>query len=130
MNDAYTKIESGNEYSYYNDCSGVFMFLSKETFKKVGYFNETYEYNGLEHIGYSARLRRSVGDPGYYCLDNTKKFIHSIDLDGNKEFNVFHRSTMEGLRGKALQLNQEVLTRELNNENLYYGSSISDKLVQ
>lgn len=114
---------------YYEDCSGVFMFLSKNIFEKTGYFNESYENNGLEHIGHSDRLKRACGEGGYACLTNTDKFIYSLDLQGVKSWNVFHKSTIEGLRGKAFQSNQQILNEELKNEKLYYGSSISGKLV-
>lgn len=68
----------------YQDCGGVFMFLSKDAIKKVGAFDEKFTPYGFEHCDYS---RRILGNHGKYpCLAETDKYIfaHDYSTPGHK----------------------------------------------
>lgn len=131
MNKSYAPVSECIIATKYKDCSGVFLFMDQHTFKKVGYFNEAYDFNGLEHVGYSDRLRRASNEDGFVCLNITDRFIYSLDLQGVKSWGVFHKSTMGNDKDRMLahKANRLVLEQELKNEKLYYESSLSGKLV-
>lgn len=130
MNSSYVPVSTDGMVTKYKDCSGVFLFMDNPTFKKVGYFNEEYLLNGLEHIGHSDRLRRAENQDGYVCLNNTGRFIYSLDLQGPGPYKVYHKSTMSARDKKdGHTANWPILEKELKNEQLYYGSSLIDKLV-
>lgn len=74
-------LNKGN-YTTYANCSGVFMYLTKEVIEKVGYFGNYGRY-GFEHAGYTHRIYKNGLIPSkYMVLNGTEKLIHSLDLDG------------------------------------------------
>lgn len=126
LNKTYKLIQQGSVYSRYADCSGCFMFLTKKAFKKVGYFNTQYPYNGMEHVGYSSRIQKAFGENGFFSLNDTHNYIFSIDLQGAySKYNVGHSSTISvHERESAIKYNSLILQQELNNPNLYYENNL------
>lgn len=118
MNEQHVEIEKGSDVTYYQDCSGVFMFQPRETLLKVGFFNTEYPVNGLEHVGYSKRACKSLEYEHYLCLNDTSKYIYSFDLQGKGHWKVWHKSVINpDDRIFASKANAEVLEREMNGDN-------------
>lgn len=86
------KIGSVDGVDIFNNCSGCMLFLTKEVINKVGAFNPNYGIYGLEHAGYSNRIHAAGLTPlgKYLCPVGASEFIHSLDLDGNGQFNIQH----------------------------------------
>ena len=98
-----------NDYTVFNDCSGVFMYLTKEVVTKVGYFGDYGRY-GFEHAGYSHRINKAELTPyKYICLNDTHKYIHSLDLDG----------PFEGIEAKPTLTPQEAIKSINANRNIF-----------
>ena len=109
MNDYYGKYHETDNYAAYNNCSGVFMYLTKEVVSKVGYFGEYGRY-GFEHAGYSHRIHKAgLSEHLYMTLKETNKLIHSLDLDG--EF--------EGIKAKPTLTPQEAIESININRNIF-----------
>lgn len=75
------KLFDKNELKYtvehYQDCGGVFMFMTKKAIEKVGAFNEKFEKWGMEHVEYSIRI---LGEHGNYpMLKGTEQYLYSHD---------------------------------------------------
>lgn len=70
----------------YNNCSGCFMFFTKEVIEKVGAFGEYPAYYGYEHAGYTQRIHKAGLTTMGACLcpAGAGEYIYSMDLD-------FHR---------------------------------------
>ena len=69
--------------TFFNNCAGVLMYLSKEAVEKVGAFNEAFGRYGLEHAEYSERVNKEMLTGGkFQSPSNAKEFIHSLDYDG------------------------------------------------
>ena len=61
----------------FNDCGGVFMYLSRKAIDRAGYFDEDYGIYGFEHADYSNRV---YGMKNYYLMKTgTEKYIYSHD---------------------------------------------------
>lgn len=98
-----------DDYTVFNDCSGVFMYLTKEVVTKVGYFGDYGRY-GFEHAGYSHRIHKAGLTPyKYICLNDTHKYIHSLDLDG----------PFEGVESKPTLTPQEAIKCINENRNIF-----------
>ncbi len=109
MNDYYDKYFETDDYAAYNNCSGVFMYLTNAVFSKVGYFGEYGRY-GFEHAGYSHRIHKfGLTEYLYMTLKGTNKLIHSLDLDG--EF--------EGIKAKPTLTPQEAIESININRNIF-----------
>lgn len=66
-------------YTYQN-CGGVFMFMTKECIEKVGAFNEKFELYGFEHAEYSQRIYKAgLTLLPYNCKPNTDKYLFAHD---------------------------------------------------
>ena len=64
---------------YFNECGGVFMFMSRKGADKVGAFCEDYDTWGFEHAGYSVRL---LGERHKFpMLKGTSEYIYAMDYD-------------------------------------------------
>ena len=77
----------------YNDCGGVFMFMSKEMVEKVGAFDEKFGMYGFEHADYSNRI---LGEKNNYpMLYGTEGYVfaHDYSTEG-------HKSSITGLEKK------------------------------
>ena len=98
-----------DDYTVFNDCSGVFMYLTKEVVIKVGYFGDYGRY-GFEHAGYSHRINKAGLTPyKYICLNDTNKYIHSLDLEG----------PFEGIEAKPTLTPQEAIKCINDNRNIF-----------
>lgn len=71
----------------YNDCGGVFMYLTKEHVKYIGAFNEKFEKWGFEHAEWS--MRASQGHREFLMLAGTEKYLYSEDYS-----NPNHKSSI------------------------------------
>jgi len=92
----------------YNNCSGCFMFLTKEVLEKLGGYNKNYGYYGFEHAGFTNRIHQagltSLGM--YQCPSKAGEYIYAMDFDFHLPFNkqVRHHSS---------------LVNEMDNVNVY-----------
>ena len=102
-------------YTIYAECSGVFMYLTKEVIEKVGYFGNYGRY-GFEHAGYSHRINKAGLTPyKYMTLNGTEKYIHSLDLDG----------AFKGIKAKpSLSIDEVKSSIEIN--KIIYAKEITD----
>lgn len=121
MNNTYSAAQEFVDVTRYHDCAGCFIFLTKEIFEKVGYFNKEYGRYGYEHVGYSHRLKRATGDWAYVCLNETKNYIHSLDLDGPKDWGLHHAPTIGFAERTILsEANKGIYEKEISSSKLYY----------
>jgi hypothetical protein len=121
MDHRHGEISDDGEVTKYTDCSGCFLFLTKEVFEKVGYFNTAYPFNGLEHVAYSTRIKKATREDGFYCLSDMKKYFYSLDLQQEKTWNVWHKTTISNKKKTmALTHNRLIFTEEINSEKIYY----------
>lgn len=121
MNDRYGPTQHLDDVTRYRDCSGCFMFITKPVFEKVGYFNAAYGQYGFEHMGYSHRIMRLLKDWAFLCLNNTHKFIYSLDLQGTIIYKVHHNPSLTaGETITSKMQNSPVYVEEINNEKIYY----------
>ena len=69
---------------HYQDCGGVFMFMTKNAIEKVGAFNEKFERYGFEHAEYSNRILGETRN--YPMLKKTDQYIfaHDYSTAGHK----------------------------------------------
>jgi glycosyltransferase involved in cell wall biosynthesis len=82
---------SGDELKYtkelYNDCGGVFMYMTKQAIERVGAFNEKFGLYGFEHAEYSIRI---LGEHGKYpMLKGTEEYLYAEDYS-----NPNHKSSI------------------------------------
>jgi hypothetical protein len=100
-------------YTVFTECSGVFMYLTKEVVDKVGYFGNYGRY-GFEHAGYTHRIYKAGLTPSkYMTLNGTEKLIHSLDLDG--AFNGIEAKpslSVDEVKN-SLQINKIVYAKEI-----------------
>jgi len=86
-----TIVRGGIEH--YNNCGGVFMFLTQQAVNLVGAFNEMYELWGLEHADYSQRIHYSGITPAPYMhLKKTDKYLYSEDYSNPKHKSSINNS--------------------------------------
>jgi len=69
---------------HYQDCGGVFMFMTKKAIEKVGAFNEKFERYGFEHADYSNRILGETNN--YPMLKKTDQYLfaHDYSTAGHK----------------------------------------------
>jgi len=69
---------------HYQDCGGVFMFMTKDVIERVGAFNEKFERYGFEHAEYSNRILGETNN--YPMLKNTDQYLfaHDYSTAGHK----------------------------------------------
>lgn len=121
MDDTYSPTQVMYDITRYHDCSGCFMFLTKEIFEKVGYFNPAYGRYGYEHLGYFQRIKKITNDWAFICLNATKNYIHSFDLNGTKGFNTHHEPTI-GFQERQLlsNINKPIYEAEVAGDKIYF----------
>lgn len=123
MNDNHLPAQRLEDVTRYRDCSGCFMYMTKQVFNEIGYFNSEYDQYGFEHMGYSDRIRRLLKDWGFLCLNTTSKFIYSLDLQGLSQspVKIHHEPCLSSEKIKVSKgKNFEIYQQELNNDKLYY----------
>jgi hypothetical protein len=116
LNKSHNKIIVHDEVEIYNDCGGVFMFLTKEVLNKVGYINSDYGQYGFEHAGYSNRIYRAgFTFAPYQQLKNTKEYLFAMD------YNIEHKSSIhEYKKAKLIEENRKVFINELQSPKIFY----------
>ena len=67
LNDRHNLSATLNGMNLYKDCGGCFIYIDKEKFNEVGYFNSEYKQYGFEHAGFSQRHFKGF----YPCIPNT-----------------------------------------------------------
>lgn len=68
----------------FNDCSGVFMSITKEAFNKVGYLDSRYKRYGYEHAGYSRRIHLTgLNAKPFMCPEGIRDHFRALDFEGN-----------------------------------------------
>lgn len=72
---------------HYQDCGGVFMFMTKKAIDKVGAFNEKFEKYGFEHAEYSNRILGETRN--YPMLKKTDQYLFAHDYS-----TVGHKSSI------------------------------------
>lgn len=77
LNESHNFICDTGDISTYNDCGGVFMFLTKEHIKYVGAFNEKFTPYGFEHAEYSMRI--AGGHREFLMLNRTDEYLFAHD---------------------------------------------------
>lgn len=123
MNNKYQPAYRGEKHTSYMMCAGCFIYLTKKTFETVGYFNPAYGLYGYEHAGYCHRIYEAGLTPSrFICLNDTNKYIHSLDLDGIKgyEFLNHKRTITEEERTESVRANNSVYHDETTSHQIYY----------
>lgn len=70
----------------YQNCGGVFMFMTKDVIEKVGAFDEKFNPYGFEHADYSNRI---YGKRHHYIsLKDTDKYLRALDYEGNNKSSI------------------------------------------
>ena len=105
----------------YRDCGGVFMYLNKRTFDKVGYFNSEYGQYGFEHAGYSNRIHKAgLTSSPYQQLKDTDKYLLAMDYSGQLCGVVKQFSISEAEKQKQININRNVFLKELQSPQIFY----------
>jgi glycosyltransferase involved in cell wall biosynthesis len=79
-------VQGVNGVKYYNDCGGVFMYMTKDMIKRVGAFDERYDTFGFEHADWSIRCN---GCKTFMMLEGTEDYLYSEDYS-----NANHKSSI------------------------------------
>ena len=114
-------IAKENEIEYFNNCGGVFMFMTKQAVDTVGYFNPEYKQYGFEHAGYSNRIFKAglIKHP-YQQLRNINKYLFAIDYDGDL-FCLKHKSSItDEQKNEQIKINREIFIKEINSKQIFY----------
>lgn len=122
MNKDYGLFAQNEQIGYYANASGVFMYLTKKVFKAVGYFNPSYGRFGFEHAGYSKRIfNAGLTLTNFPVIHGTDQYIHSLDLDGTKGYDIEHFSTVTGEeRSRCIAENDPIYIKETTSKQVYY----------
>lgn len=112
----HNKIIIKDDIEIYQDCGGVFMFLTKEVLNKVGYINSDYGQYGFEHAGYSNRIYKAgFTYAPYQQLSRTKEYLYAMD------YNIEHKSSIpEYKKAKLIEENRKVFINELQSDKIFY----------
>ena len=123
MNKDYGIFAQNEDVFYCANASGVFMYLTKEVFDKVGYFNPAYGRFGFEHAGYSKRIfNAGFTLTNFQVLHKTSEYIYALDIDGTKGYEFLkHESTVTGAeRRKCIDENDPIYIAETTSKQIYY----------
>lgn len=103
----------------FNNCGGVFMFLTKKVIEKVGGFHPEYGRYGFEHAGYSQRIHTAgLTLAPYLTVKGAGEYLYAMDYDFHLPFNkqVRHTSSMAAELSKLeyyIRQNSEVYKKDL-----------------
>ena len=111
------RIDYHNYYlETYKDCGGVFMYLTKEAFNKVGYFNSEYGQYGFEHAGYSNRIFKAHLIPWMYQqLENTSDYLMALDYSSKIKSSIPDYKKL-----KLIEENRKIFINELQSDKIFY----------
>lgn len=80
-------VQSVDGVRYYNDCGGVFMYMTKRMINEtIGAFDEKFELWGLEHCDWSVRY---AGNKTFMMLEGTEEYLYAHDYS-----NINHKSSI------------------------------------
>lgn len=100
----------------WTECSGCFMFLTKEVIEKVGYYNPKYKGYGYEHAGYTNRVFNSGLNTIKYCQPiDASEYLYCMDFDFYLPYNKFlkHKPTLSYSEiSKNLGHNRDVFVQD------------------
>ncbi len=103
---------NGNINNYQN-CGGVFMFMTKKAIEKAGAFDEKFGIYGFEHVDYSIRI---LGNRHQYPeLKDTWQYLYAHDYSPNRSHN--HKSSIT---------DEEKRTHIKNNWDKFFKEPIKD----
>lgn len=121
LNPTHGILAKQGELEYYQNCGGVFMFMTKECIDKVGFMNSEYQRYGFEHAGYSNRIfRAGLTRSPYQQLRETSKYIYSMDYSG-AYYNLRHKSAItDEEKKKEIEINRDIFINELNSSKIFY----------
>jgi len=86
LNDTHKVLARTGNVEHYNDCGGVFMFLTSEVLSKVGAFDESYGKYAFEHVDYSNRILGKKNN--YPMLKDTNKYLKALDYEGYNKSSI------------------------------------------
>lgn len=104
----------------YNDCGGCFMYIRKDAFEKVGYFNSEYKQYGYEHAAYSKRIYPNLN--GYVSWAGIDQYLYSLDYQGEGDWGVKHVPSITDYKAmqESIDYNRKVFEKEINGDKIYY----------
>lgn len=105
-----------NGLSFFHDCGGCFMFLTKDVVKHVGGMNKKYKRYGYEHAGYSQRIFRSGFNSAPYIMPQLASgYLFSMDYDGAWDGLIHYPSCMDDMSnmGEYLKYNFEIYKEDI-----------------
>jgi len=108
------KIKEDYLVSYYNNCGGCMMFITKEVIEKVGGFNKDYGLYGFEHAGYSIRINKcGLTSMRYPSPKNIGEYIYSLDYDNYIDWGLDHKPSLTLKELKEAEGNVEVFKKDI-----------------
>lgn len=114
--DYHFKLGEIKNIELFKDCGGVFMYFTKETFLKVGYFNPEYSQYGFEHAGLSHRIYRAgLTHSPYQQLKRTKDYLFSYDYQS-----AIQSSIPDYKKQRLIEENRKTFIKEISSNKIYY----------
>lgn len=112
------KIKHGEIVSYYNNCGGCMMFLTKEVIEKVGGYNKDYGLYGFEHAGYSIRIHNAgLTSMRYPSPSRIGEYIYSLDYDNYIDWGIEHKPSLTLSELKNVEGQIEIFKKDI--ETIY-----------
>lgn len=121
LSDRNIKFKEFKDYSCYRECGGCFMYIRKDVFEKVGYFNSEYRQYGFEHAGYTNRVfNAGLTYEKYMSLNDY--ILCSLDYQGEGDWGVKHKPSITDYKAmqESIDYNRKVFEREINGDKIYY----------
>jgi hypothetical protein len=118
LNSTHKLIHEENNVEHYENCGGVFMYISKKAFETVGYFELKYGLYGFEHASYSQRIfKAGLTKTPYQQLKNTDKYLYAYDY--NPE--CIHKSSItEQDKAQSIASNMHLFQESKNNGQIFF----------
>lgn len=108
------KIKQGEAVSYYNNCGGCMMFMTKEVVEKVGGYNKDYGLYGFEHAGYSIRIHNAgLTSMRYPSPSKIGEYIYSLDYDNYIDWGIEHKPSLTLNELKNVEKEIEVFKKDI-----------------
>jgi len=99
--------------NHYQECGGVFMFLTKEVIQKVGGFNKNFGQYGFEHAEYSQRIHAAgLNSSPYIKVKGTEKYLAAMDY-GEGRLSEKQRSSIDN-KEELIEINRPIFIKAMN----------------